>query len=259
MKNKILFCFIFIFLILIFAGEYFFQYAFKNKDYKGISIIQIDNEKSNDKFVIISHGYKKNAERMEIEKNLFLELGYSVILIDNQSKYYTFGYEEKNVIIDILNKNKDKTFILYGMSMGASTTLQAAVSENVPDNINLIIVDSPYDDIYTVFKGELKKRFNLPEFPILDISRIITYIHLGFDYKEIKVSDKVNNIKVPILFMHGLDDDFVLPSQSKKIFDEYRGIKEYVEFENVKHTEFDQINPEKYKDVIRTFITQNIN
>lgn len=255
MKKRILIIFTFIIIIFLLIGEYFFQYTFKNENYTGINIIQIDNKIYNkDKFVIISHGYKKDSDRMEIEKNLFLELGYSVILINNQSKYYTFGYKEKDIILDVLEKNKDKKFILYGMSMGASSTLQAAINLKNNENVKLIIVDSPYDDVYSVFKGELKKRFNLPSFPIMDIARINTYFHLGFDYKKIKVSDKINNISVPILFMHGLDDDFVLPKQSRKIFDNYNGEKEYVEFKDSKHTEYDQKNYLDYKNTIENFI-----
>lgn len=252
MRKKILAIIVILLLICFGIGEYFFRYAMKNPNYKGINIEYI--KKDDKKLVVILHGYKTNAKRMEREKDLFIKMGYSVILVDNQSKYYTFGKHEKRDVITILKKYKDNDIVLYGMSMGASTALQAAGEEDFPKNVRKIIVDSPYDDIYTVFKSELKKRFNLPSFPVLPLARLVTFFHLNMDIKKINASDKINNTNVPILFLHGDEDTFVPKEQSKKIYDKYKGTKKYILFHGVKHSEMDMVQPEKYENVIRNFL-----
>lgn len=253
MKKKILIATVVIVIILAAIGEYFFNYAMVNKVAKGINVEYI--KRDDKKLAVILHGYKTDAKRMENEKDLFMKMNYSILMIDNQSKYYTFGKKEKRVLIDILKEYKDKDIVLYGMSMGAATVLQAAVEEDFPKNVKMLIVDSPYDDIYSVFKTELKKRFNLPAFPILPLARMVAFAHLKIDIKGIKVSDKINNTNIPILFLHGGADTFVYPKYSKKIYDAYKGKnKKYVLFPNVGHSEMDEKCPDLYEKTIREFI-----
>lgn len=252
MKKKILIIVSIGIICFLAVGEYFFRYAMKNPNPKGINIEYI--KKDDKKLAVILHGYKTNAKRMDKEKDLFMKMNYSVLLIDNQSDYYTFGKREKRVVIDIMKKYNDKEIVLYGMSMGAATALQAIGEKDFPKNVKKIIVDSPYDDIESVFKTELKKRFKLPSFPVLPLARLVTFLHLGFDFNKINSSDKINNTNIPILFMHGGADTFVYPSQSKKIYDEYKGNKQYVLFEGIAHSEMDKKDFEKYEKVIRNFL-----
>lgn len=252
MKKKIFILISVLIICCLGVGEYFFRYAMKNSNPKGINIEYI--KKDDKKLAVILHGYKTNAKRMEKEKDLFIKMNYSVLLIDNQSKYYTFGKREKRVVIDIMKKYSDKDIVLYGMSMGAATALQAVGEKDFPKNVKKIIVDSPYDNINAVFKTELKKRFNLPSFPVLPLARLVAFCHLGIDINKINSSNNINNTNIPILFMHGGADTFVYPYQSKKIYDAYRGAKKYVIFDGITHSNMDNKDPQKYEKTIRDFL-----
>lgn len=255
MRKKVLSILAIIVILCAGIGEYFVRYAMKNPNPRGINVEYI--KRDDKKLAVILHGYKTDAKRMEREKDIFLKMNYSVLLIDNQSKYYTFGKNEKRVLIDILKQYKDKDITLYGMSMGAATVLQAAGEKDFPKNVKVLIVDSPYDDIYSVFKQELKKRFNLPEYPVLPLARIVAFLQLGVDIKGINASKNINNTNVPILFLHGTADTFVTPNQSKKIYDKYNGKKEYIKFNGIKYSEMDMYCKDKYESSIRQFLNEN--
>src|SRR5699024_12483595 len=75
--------------------------------------------------------------------------------------YYGFGWHDRLDIIDWLDQlvaeNPDAEIVLHGLSMGAATVLMAS-GEDLPENVRLIIADSPYTSVYDLFAYQLEDR-----------------------------------------------------------------------------------------------------
>lgn len=77
------------------------------------------------------------------------------------------------------------------MSMGAATTIMVA-GENTPKQVKLFIEDSGYTSAWDIFSsGELKLRFNLPQFPIMYTSNLFSGIMAGYKFSDASAIDAV--------------------------------------------------------------------
>lgn len=72
---------------------------------------------------------------------------------------------------------------------GATVLLTAALNQN--DHLVGVIDDCAYADLYTVFAKELKYRFNLPSFPVLDMANIMARIKAKFNLKDVSLLKKL--------------------------------------------------------------------
>src|SRR5699024_10737421 len=111
-------------------------------------------EKPTNKTVVFAHGYLGNAKDMgQFGKYYHEELGYNLFTLDlrghgeSGGDYYGFGWHDRLDIVDwldqIIKENPDAEIVLHGLSMGAATVLMAS-GEDLPENVRLIIADSPY-------------------------------------------------------------------------------------------------------------------
>ena len=67
--------------------------------------------------------------------------------------------------------------------MGAATVLMAS-GEELPNNVKAIIEDSGYTSVWDIFASEAKARFNLPEFPVLNMFEIVANYRAKIRYKK---------------------------------------------------------------------------
>lgn len=173
-----------------------------------------------DSWVVLSHGYQTNQEANEVFVRYYFDHGYNVLNFDqrasggSQGKYITMGIKEhKDLLnwIETLIKNyPEAKIVLHGESMGAATTLFAAGSGKLSDHIKCIVSDCAYTDVYRIFTNELYNRFNLPQFPMMNLGRLFAKIRAGIDLKDDgDVLPFIRNIDLPILLIHTSADDFV--------------------------------------------------
>ena len=93
--------------------------------------------------------------------------------------------------------------------MGAATVMIASSLDNLPQNVKVIIEDCGYTTALEQFKYQLKKLFNMPSFPILNIANLMVKIKSGYFLNDASPIEAVKEAKVPIMFIHGDDDKFV--------------------------------------------------
>ena len=176
------------------------------------------NQEETNKWAIILHGYRSNPSSVLTIGEHFSEKGYNVLIpsmracADSEGEYVGMGWLDKedlkcwiNLIIE---ENKNAEIILHGSSMGAATVLMASGDE-LPANVKNIIADSGYTSVWDIFASEAKARFNLPEFPVLNMFQIVANRKAKYDIKEASSLEQVKKSKTPILFIHGDKDDFV--------------------------------------------------
>lgn len=218
---------------------------------------------SSDKVILIVHGYQSNeTESLKIAKILY-DMGYSTLTIDmrahgnSEGKYIGMGYFEKYDLLDWINfintKIPRKKIFLHGTSMGGASVMLAGTL-HLPKNVIGIIDDCGYNNAYSIFREELKKRFHLPSFPVLNMANAMAILKAKYNLKDTDVLKDISKIRIPILIIHGNKDDFVPVEMSQKIYENLKGEKEILIVKNSNHAESKYLNPDKYYAKIKNFI-----
>ena len=223
------------------------------------------NQEETNKWAIILHGYRSNPSSVLTIGEHFSEKGYNVLIpsmracADSEGEYVGMGWLDKedlkcwiNLIIE---ENKNAEIILHGSSMGAATVLMASGDE-LPANVKNIIADSGYTSVWDIFASEAKARFNLPEFPVLNMFQIVANRKAKYDIKEASALEQVKKSKTPILFIHGDKDDFVPEYMCEKLYDATNCKKEKLIIHGAGHTDGKYREPEKYYNTIFDWISR---
>ena len=103
---------------------------------------------------------------------------------------------------------------------------------------------------------EVKARFNLPEFPVLNMFQIVANRKAKYDIKEASSLEQVKKSKTPILFIHGDKDDFVPEYMCEKLYDATNCKKEKIIIHGAGHTDGKYREPEKYYNTIFDWISR---
>ena len=218
----------------------------------------------NHNWVIVAHGYRSKPSWVaSIGMHFYKEKGYNVLIPsmrateESEGKYIGMGWLDKDDIIGWINKiilkDKNAKIILHGSSMGAATVLMAS-GEKLPSNVKAIIADSSYTSAWDIFKSELKARFNLPSFPLMQMFRLITIIQAKYDIKEASVIDQVKKSNTPTLLIHGDADDFVPVTMEPEIYNAIPVEKDQLIIHGAGHTKSRYREPETYYKKIYEFI-----
>lgn len=218
----------------------------------------------NHNWAIVAHGYRSTPSGVaSVGMHFYKEKGYNVLIPsmrateESEGKYIGMGWLDKDDIIGwinkIIEKDKNAKIILHGSSMGAATVLMAS-GEKLPSNVKGIIADSSYTSVWDIFKSELKVRFNLPPFPLMQMFRVIARIQAKYDIKEASVINQVKKSKTPTLLIHGDADDFVPVTMEPEIYNAIPGEKEQLIIKGAGHTKSRYREPETYYKKIYEFI-----
>jgi len=214
--------------------------------------------------IVFSHGITCNLYHSIKYMKPFYEWGFNVLLFDQKNhgksggKYTTFGYEEREDLVKIVDwvqcHTEDDTIIgTHGESMGASI---AILHGAIDPRIDFIISDCGYESATSIFQLRLNKDFHLPSFPFLYLSSGLNYLKTGAYFKDISPINAAKNIKSPILFIHGEDDVYVPPYNSVHMFDasiesRHREIKL---IKGARHAQAFSKNPQAYIVNMQAFV-----
>lgn len=169
--------------------------------------------------IIFFHGYRANATRDGSGiHTLGTEKGLNILVItqrahkESEGKTITFGIKESLDCLSWIDYAKerfgqDKKVILWGISMGAATVL-TAVGRDLPDNVLGIGADCGYSSAKDILRTVIKS-MKLPVGISYQLVKLGARIYGGFNIEETSPMEAVKNAKVPILFIHGVADDFV--------------------------------------------------
>ena len=236
----------------------------KSKDNLKLHAIFVENKK-NKGIVIETHGYRSKPQRdLYAACHEYYNMGYSLLLVDSRAcgqsegKYITFGIKESEDLINwikYLNKNyKDKSIILAGVSMGATTILMSL--KDIKKNMHVKCVIS--DCAYIIPKDEIlyciKNYFHINGKIFINMINIWSKLIAKFDLKEKDTITSLKNTNIPILFIHGKDDDFVPVENTNKNYELYKGTKEILLIDDANHGLSYLIDPNKYIKTVTKFI-----
>lgn len=222
-----------------------------------------------DVIVIGSHGFHADHT---VDPYTFIkhyhDRGYGFFCCDHvasgesSGNYVGFDYfESRDMLlwIDYLKARfgKNIKIILHGVSMGASTVLQLA--DKCPDCVKLIISDCAYTGALDEFEHVVKSVGIRVAKPFVWIFNKMNIRFAGFDFKDTDVRKSVSNAKVPVLFIHGKQDDLVPLRMANELYSLCGSpLKKLKIFENASHAESLMKNEKDYLKTVDDFIDNNL-
>lgn len=227
---------------------------FLSQEYQDISIKSFDNLTLVAKFlknpkaigtIILMHGHRGSSLRdFSCVFQYYYGLGYNILIPDqrghgkSQGKFITWGIKEKYdclAWINFINQKTEKTLPIFlsGVSMGASTVLMT-LSLDLPMNVKGIISDCGYTSPYRLLKNILNSVF-IPSIPVLLLVNLYGKTFVGVDIRKESTLEALKSGTLPILFVHGADDNLVPSWMSVENFNSYQSSKELYVIDHADH------------------------
>ena len=240
------------------------SYTISSFDGYELHVMLLKNEKAaaGNKYVIISHGYTDNRMGSLKYAKIYLDRGFGCILYDlrghgeNERTYCTYSIRESRDLACLIDDTytrygQDILLGLHGESLGAATTI---ASLGLQQKTAFAAADCPFADIENVLKGGMKNA-HLPAW-IVDLAGMAAKIRYGYSFKEMRPIDALAGNKVPVLFLHGADDTFILPSNSERMQKAAAGRSELHLIPGAGHAESVLKQPVLYDETVNSFLDQ---
>ena len=220
----------------------------------------LKNPNPTTKYVILSHGYTDNRMGSLKYVPMYLNLGFNCIIYDlrghgeNESTFTTYGVREgkdlKCLVDDTRERYPDITVLgLHGESLGAATTITSL--KYMPE-VDFVVADCGFSDIENVLK-EGYRNAHLPT-GLVDIANVTGKIRYHYAIKEMRPIDSLDENEIPILFLHGENDTFILPKNSEDMAARTKGYKEIYIIPGAGHAQSVLTEPELYKEYVRQYL-----
>jgi hypothetical protein len=214
------------------------------------------------RYVLVSHGYTDNRFGALKYAKMYLDLGFNVIVYDlrghgmNEETFCTYSVRERKDLSAVIRDARERwpeasLFGLHGESLGAATSV--AVLEEKPP-VDFVVADCGFSDIVPVLKGGLQG-MHLPGF-MVDVASLFAKIRFGYSYQEMRPIDSLRENDIPILFIHGADDTFILPEHSQRMKEATRGYAEVHMIPGAGHAMSVLTDPEGYKNLVSAFLSK---
>ncbi len=218
--------------------------------------------------VILFHGYRSSVKRDCVGGiKLCHALGYNVLAVDQRAHQrseghaLTFGVKERRDALSwtqFAQKEwgKDYPIFLYGVSMGAATVMMAA-DLPLPEEVKGIIADcgynSPRDIIRTVCGYN-----HWPIGPAYFLARVAAIVFGNFDPESASAEKALSKTKIPLLLIHGDEDDFVPYPMSGICYQACASEKEFLTVHGARHAISYLVDTPLYEKTVTDFFKKHI-
>lgn len=169
-------------------------------------------------------------------------------------EHVTLGWNEKDdltAVVNYLRNDGNVSLIgLWGRSMGAVTCLMYGAED---PSIAGMVLDSPFSDLVDLMMELVDTyKIRLPKFTVkyaIQYMKRIIQKKAKFDITDLNTIKVAKSCFVPALLGHAIDDDFIQPHHSDRIFEAYMGDKNIIKFEG----DHNSPRPQFYFDSINIF------
>ena len=236
------------------------DYTVKSYDGYVLHAQFLKNPQKTPDYVLISHGYTDNRFGSLKYTKMYLDLGFNVILYDlrahglNEKTYVTYSIRESKDLSVLLSDSRERYpemryFGIQGESLGAATSV--AVLKYRP-KLDFVVADCGFSEITSVLKGGLRG-MHLPVFFVY-VASLFSKLRRGHFFREMRPIDSLPGNTVPILFIHGAADDFILPAHSERMKAATAGYSELHLIPGAGHAASALTAPEEYRNITESFL-----
>jgi len=218
--------------------------------------------------IIFFHGYRGNFYRdgngiftysKKFDMNVLLV--YQRSQGQSEGKTITFGIMERQdckswVEYAIGRFGNHQEILLSGISMGGATVMMAA-DVGLPDNVKGIMTDcgftSPKEILCSVMDS-----LKLPSKVFYPLAKLGAKWFGGVELEEASAVESMKHCKIPVLFIHGEEDDFVPCWMSRKCYEVCAAEKELLIVPGVGHGMSYCYGPKEYEAAIDRFFERTL-
>ena len=115
------------------------------------------------------------------------------------------------------------------------------------------MADCGFSDIENVLKEGYRKA-RVPVF-LVDVANVTGALRYHYALKDMRPIDSLDENTIPILFIHGSEDDFILPKNSEDMARRTKGYHELHLNPEAGHAESILIAPEQYEAYVEAFLS----
>lgn len=195
------------------------EYTVKGyKDYE-LHVTLVKNPVETNKYVIISHGFKSNRYGAVKYVDTYMDLGFNCIIYDsrdhgeNAKTAVSLGQFEsedlEKLIEDSYSRYGNIKLGLHGESMGAATSLMVLAKK---PKVDFVVADCGFSNLYDLLHAAYDVAKVGTVLPSVNLAMKLRY---GYDMKKTSPKDALVGNEVPICFIHGEADTFILPENSQ--------------------------------------------
>ena len=236
------------------------DYTVSSFDGYVLHVQMLQNPGDTNRYIIISHGYTDNRFGALKYAYMYLEQGFNVIIYDlrghgvNEPTFCTYSARERKDLLALIRDTRERypnavILGLHGESLGAATSI-AVLGEKPP--VDFVVADCGFSEIESVLETAVRG-MHLPGF-LVKIASICAKIRFGYSYSDMRPIECLKDNHIPILFIHGAADDFILPEHSEKM---HKVTAEYSELHLIPgaaHAMSILTDPEGYRKLVRDFL-----
>lgn len=249
-----------------------FIYSLKHKD---LYIQSFDNLKlhalfvpnaKQDKTIICVHGYKAKDGLYDFGQSakFLYSTGYNLLFVDDRShglshgKYIGFGVLDSKDVNSWVNyltsEYKQEKIVLYGMSMGAASVLNASAIVN--DSVKGIVADCGFASGLDEVKYQIKQMYHLPSFPLVPLANLELKLLAKYSLKEKEAYKSIREYKGKLLIIHGSNDNFVCTKDAYKIYENANCDKNILIVEGASHAKSYLKDSNKYEEAFMRLLNE---
>lgn len=217
-------------------------------------------------WVLLLHGYTGWKEEMYPIACEYVARGYHALVPDmrcsgeSEGDFIGMGWTDRldNMLwLDqIIAKDPDAKIVIHGQSMGAACALMMS-GEKLPSQVCAIVSDCAYTDAYQMFAKQMKDWFGLPSFPLLDSMNLVLQLRGGYNLKHASALKAIKKTSLPVLIIHGDQDDMVPVDMAYQLYDAAGGEKELLIIPGAGHAQAMDKDPQTYYETTFQFLKEH--
>lgn len=217
--------------------------------------------------VIICHGVTVSKVNSYKFARMFEHLGFNAVVYDHRrhgesgGKTTSFGFYEKTdlqAVVQFIRKKigNDAILGIHGESMGAATTILYAGTYE--DEADFHIVDCPFSDFSEQVLHVLRRETPFRTTMVLKIANLFLKLRDGYTSDLISPKEVIGNVTKPMLFIHSLQDEFILPHMTEDLYALKKGPKLLKLFNKGGHAQSYNKNSQAYQETVKAFLNEYV-
>lgn len=214
--------------------------------------------------ILVCHGYRANwLQVIEIADGLRRH-GYAAVAINfrghgGRPGPCTFGIRDRHDLEAVLTWRSGQPSLaslpvgMLGWSLGGAIACQVAAHQ---PSIKALALDSAYARLFPIAARVVKVRYRLPVVPFAWITWAGVQLALLRDLSTLDPLRLAPRLQIPLLWIHGQQDQVVSPEQGAELLAAWRGPKERWSDPRAGHVGTYALQPEAYVGRVAAFFDQ---